>query len=423
MVAYVWVAAVLALASHGDGNAFGRKQGHAGTLEDVASASADFEFQVDVSSSHQCHGQTFDKREWRSRSCYYRNLCYDTAESKFIYYRSPSESLEFMKYSETVADNPKDYFEGPGFPSGAGRGLLPTDLDVSLGPVNAMWEGGGYKWAPEIVDGPIPHTAVFDKTAPLFVLYMSYNGHNIGHLMFDEHLPWFALMQSFGLETTHMQPLSLQFPDGPTLDGLGHQVCNHFRNIVINPANAVSDACFEWYEGYKEFTNSADFWAMTPEVQEEKKIERKETIIDDCNLNHAETLYFEKVTSDVCDDYYKRFNPLMTSKKLRNFPDYETSAPALVCFPKLLTGIGYLSEHCDDSSFHGDKKGGNLFCNHARGPQFLAFRNFMLGNLLLPTEDLICKGDAAQLEVVFALRSPKWHGFVDEKVPDHRSPA
>ena len=46
---------------------------------------------------------------------------------------------------------------------------------------------------------------------------MSYNAHNIGHLMFDEHLPWFSLMQAFGLETAHMQPLSLQFPDGPTL--------------------------------------------------------------------------------------------------------------------------------------------------------------------------------------------------------------
>jgi hypothetical protein len=62
---------------------------------------------------------------------------------------------------------------------------------------------------------------------------------------------------------------------------------------------------------------------------------------------------------------------------------------------------------------------GSRFCNHARGPQFFAFRNFMLGNMKLPLADLSCKdveGAPAELQVVFGLRSPNWHGFMDEKV-------
>ena len=217
------VALALALVPQGHSNsAFGRKQGFAGALDDVASNPSDFEFQEDIHTVHQCHGQTFNKMEWQARSCYYRNLCYDTAENKFVYYRAASEGEEFLQYPDSLQpDLDHDYFQGPDFPSGAGRGLLPTDLDVSLVPVNRMMHQSGYKWKPELVEGPIPHTAVFDRTAPVFVLYMSYNAHNIGHLMFDEHLPRFSLMQAFDLETTHMQPLSLQLPDGPELDKLG----------------------------------------------------------------------------------------------------------------------------------------------------------------------------------------------------------
>ena len=49
----------------------------------------------------------------------------------------------------------------------------------------------------------------------------------------------------------------------------------------------------------------------------------------------------------------------------------------LVCYPKLLAGIGYLSEHCDDWSFHGDHEddiGYHSFCNAGMGPNFLGFR-------------------------------------------------
>ena len=37
-----------------------------------------------TSSAHVCSGQIFQGREWMGKSCYFRNLCYDTAKDKFL---------------------------------------------------------------------------------------------------------------------------------------------------------------------------------------------------------------------------------------------------------------------------------------------------------------------------------------------------
>jgi hypothetical protein len=140
----------------------------------------------------------------------------------------------------------------------------------------------------------------------------------------------------------------------------------------IHDTHAPTAALECRYKGYKDYTNSAELWALSEEQQEEGRIARKLKCPAGCDLNKAETLYFNKVTSDVCEDYYARFNPLLTTKALRNFPDFDFDGgggggggggapPPLVCYPKLLAGIGFLSEHCDDSSFHGDKVRGEAF--------------------------------------------------------------
>jgi hypothetical protein len=138
-------------------------------------------------------------------------------------------------------------------------------------------------------------------------------------------------------------------------------------------------------------------------------------------LNKVMRLDYNKGIADSCDDNYVRFNPLITTKRQRYFPDFDAkNPPALVCYPKLVAGMGYLSEHCDDSSKHGGLRGGNLFCNHARGLQFFSFRSFMLGNLQLPKTDVTCSlgddGRLKELQVIFAMRAARSHGFADEKV-------
>jgi hypothetical protein len=52
---------------------------------------------------------------------------------------------------------------------------------------------------PELKSGDIPEGATFDESAPVFVMWMPYMSSNLGHLMYDELLPFFTLMRMFNL--------------------------------------------------------------------------------------------------------------------------------------------------------------------------------------------------------------------------------
>ena len=247
--AMVVVALVFGVLTCNGSKAFGRKHGLSAALDDVADVPSAFQFRENAFTSHQCHGQSFSRQEWKSRSCYYQNICFDTAEVKFKYFRAPAEGTEYLQYPNWMPKS-DDYFEGPNFPQGVGRGLMGTDLMVSLGPISGMGDMDTLRFMPDVVDGPIPHDAVYDETSPLFLLYMSYNAHNIGHLMLDELLPWFSLMQAFGFETGHMQPLSLQYPDGPILDSLGSQACNRFVMHQPSPQFALRSQLYPTCHNY-----------------------------------------------------------------------------------------------------------------------------------------------------------------------------
>lgn len=127
-------------------------------------------------SSWECIDHHHDDMEhaWRSRSCRYRNLCFNV--------------------------DTEDY-------AVIGQSVPPS---VAVGGLNPRWEmvgdksmAGSHKvqWAPRLVDFissyyRLPNDYVW---MPIY----SFAGHNVGHLLWDDFYPLYRLARLFGLEHEH----------------------------------------------------------------------------------------------------------------------------------------------------------------------------------------------------------------------------
>ena len=424
------------------GSPFGRKQGASVPLADIHGKRA--------FSSHRCVGQTFAPDQWKGSSCYYRNLCYDVGEDEWVYYAAAGERLprvhDLRHEAQWIYPNMSTSYDDAAKETLKGRGLLLHPLDVNLTPYNRLWKGyapsrwkhSGYKWRPRIVRGDIPAHAVWDNHSAVFVLYMSYVGHNLGHLMYDELLPAFTLMQMFDIVTNNVQLLNV-FLEKPAWN-----TCFYYLMRAL--------------EGGKPF----------PEDETDVLQSKSEPWIKWNGANYANTcasLYRKTsaahmgpkhAVSAIPQRYTKYFGPKGTMKFPPN-PDEEEDPedpagaakqkmPALedlqgprwsqelreatlICHSRVLAGSGMLAEHCADESVHGmqaervsaefveaggleDDDTGNakVFCNAGRGPQFWQFRHWMLNGMGLAEYASACTkapgGDMAKLVLLatFSLR-------------------
>jgi hypothetical protein len=408
-------------------------------------------------SSHTCTGQVFMNEEWIGRSCYYRNLCFNTLSREFVYYRESDEPR-----GEIPHDQGPSYFKSPG----SARSYMHANMDVSLIPWNGMEGldmlrfvanpgGQGYKWAPKVVEGPIPESAVFDTSSSLFILYYAYIDHNVGHILMDDFLPWFRLMQMFNLLTHDMQPLSyfpskkevetaFEFRKKATGDG-GNLIQTTFQCLGFERYNAeaesfISEECRNSYEeamtapakDERERGIRGQVAAEGPACEHAKASEEHPAniYIDEEPLNTVGLWWYRKGMIRLCKKLTSKFLPAMSTKPIRQldtFADYEAGAEEkLVCFPRLLAGSGALSEHCSDLTAHGHRDGQDgahtplnndvLLCNAAAGSTYFEFRNWMVSNLQLQDLPRPCQA-GQKLSVLMGLRSSKGRieGAEDEK--------
>jgi hypothetical protein len=149
--------------------------------------------------SSRCVGQAFKAEDnWLGASCQYRNLCYDTQTDDFVYFKSEGDLVNHKTLYE-LRDGGVTGIEGKNGP----RGVLRQAIEVSLVVRNTLWDSrfeAGMKYSPSVKEEHIPidqtHWVEDGKTR---VLYMQYNGHNVGHVMYDEMYPVYNLMKMFNL--------------------------------------------------------------------------------------------------------------------------------------------------------------------------------------------------------------------------------
>jgi len=326
-------------------------------------------------SSH-CIGQTFREEEWQAKSCYLRDLCFDSASNSFKYYASDADPATAEGWEKQRLSTHVDESE-------PARGPMRTNLKMSLSPLNVVWQPqfeGGFPWSPEVVRAPIPADAVWDTSAEVFVLYMSYNSHNVGHLIFDELFPWFNLASMFNLLGTDMQALN-------------------FKNF--NPKYPHHDPKLSSATP----TNSCERYAEALRTGISYRFETPNAPLPDDERKNAQNII------RVCNKLRTKLAPMMSKHLIRTFPDYEEHPELkgkVTCFPRLLTGVGMLAEHCGDESRHGDLPEHNenwgwarSFCNPGRSSNFWAFRQYILSRQLHVSTSLAPCRLAQRKPVVF----------------------
>ena len=429
------------------GSPFGRKQGASVPLADIHSARA--------FSSHRCVGQTFAPDQWKGSSCYYRNLCYDVGEDEWVYYAAAGERLprarDLRHEAQWIYPNMSMSYNEAGNETLKGRGLLLHPLDVNLTPYNRLWKGyapsrwkqSGYKWRPRIVRGDIPAHAVWDSHAAVSVLYMSYVGHNIGHLMYDELLPAFTLMQMFDIVTNNVQLLNV-FLEKPAWNTCFYYLVRALEGGKPFPEDEL-DAAQSESEPWIKF-NGANYAKSCASLYRKISVAHMGPKHGVSAIPQRYTNYFgPKGTvkfppnpdfpqlgpqgQEYLEDPAKAAKRKMPALEDLQGPRWsqELRQATLICHSRVLAGSGMLAEHCSDESTHGmeaeraspvevggleddDSGKAKVFCNAGRGPQFWQFRHWMLNGMGLAKYASACTkapgGDMAKLVLLatFSLR-------------------
>jgi hypothetical protein len=181
---------------------------------------------------------------WKHRSCHFQFFCYDVDEKKFVIYLDQkdqgSTASEFSHLDDHTGfwDVSQTYFRNMTqvnphqVPAGRNKFHIADvhhPYGVSIGSVNGKWTQLGIprlQWFPEVRFGPIPiHHDKAESSENIYQVYTlpasvvmipfhSLAASNPGHLVWDDFLPLYTLLQIFGF--TNDNPEISQYSSAST---------------------------------------------------------------------------------------------------------------------------------------------------------------------------------------------------------------
>jgi hypothetical protein len=203
-----------------------------------------------VHSQLHCVGETwhppqFWKRKrkflddsWKLRSCHFQFFCYDVYEKKFVIYLDQKDPANVTSQLSQLDDHTgfwdvsQTYYRNmtqvtPRQEAAGKKKFHVADVHhpygVSIGSVNGKWTHTGIPrlhWFPEVRFGPIPiqhddaqtsgnlHQVYTLPASVVMIPFHSLAASNPGHLVWDDFLPLYTLLQIFGL--TNNDPENLR---------------------------------------------------------------------------------------------------------------------------------------------------------------------------------------------------------------------
>lgn len=290
------------------------------------------------SSSH-CIGDNMQHDSWRGTSCFYKNLCYDVTLKEFLYFKHESDI---------------------GF------------KNVSLGIQDAKWPVKEYisstRFSPKIINSSINRPHYLTDMNTLWILYLSGVPTNVGHIIWDDFLPWFTLFNMFShlmsYELFHSKDIKsttkIKQEQKPNQKNMQRMKSSSMRiqPLWVNRHDNPPWASCEWIKQHQGKGHSL------PEN-----------------------------TSAKCYKNYQKWLPIMLGKQSDKVLDTDTFLSKeyqygslqsdLVCFSYSSAGVGALNDHC--LSLHGwnplpesgKLKPESIPCIAGRGPLLYEFRRHL----------------------------------------------
>jgi hypothetical protein len=166
-----------------------------------------------------------------NRQCHYRNLYYRISDQTFHYFSSPAETTLWNEARGVNASGSRESYHE-----------LVDRMNVTLGHVSddftpkELEKGHGVPWRPEIHEGVIhdlaglPDEILFARVdAPMvkrtvFALYHPFHSMNFGHLLWDDLLGIFSLLDRFDMshdDSNRMIPLYVELPNRKRAQNFG----------------------------------------------------------------------------------------------------------------------------------------------------------------------------------------------------------
>jgi len=171
-----------------------------------------------------CVGEDFSSNAWMYRSCHFRNLCWDTKEHDFVVFQSSQEAklqrlLEERK--SRVAGN------AAAFAVTISTLLSFNASSLSIGSIDSDWDKAArdrLRWFPRVLPAQ-----ELDRTKGYLMLpentvlvpFHAVNAMDPAHLLWDNFMPIFKLLEIFGMASSSRHddilPVRYVHPDGELL--------------------------------------------------------------------------------------------------------------------------------------------------------------------------------------------------------------
>ena len=338
--------------------------------------------------------QTFLDVSWQHRSCHFQYFCYDVEEKEFVLYlNQTSPTTTKTKTTNPLLDmmtaasqqQPRLYDVSQTYYNNM-TNVMPTVVEhartnktsdiyypygVSIGSINGKWTLAGIprlQWFPQVkYEQPVPFDTYDVYTLPASVVMVPFHSlaaMNPGHMVWDDFLPLYTLLQMFGFTDDENDNENDDLDDNASSSSSPSYDLLMVR-FVLPP-----------YEG-----DSRGLWAG-------------------CDWRDE--------IRTTCEKMLKKFAPLMIQQKdawavstqlkpsLTFFDDKNngqqeqqssSSKKRLICSRHGMAGIGGLSDHGADKGHGWNADDYETTYNHGRGGQLWRFRNFMMRNIGIDRPD------------------------------------
>ncbi|KAG7367073.1 DUF563 domain containing protein [Nitzschia inconspicua] len=342
----------------------------------------------------------FQDTSWQHRSCHFQFFCYDVDEKEYVIYLSQKDQddagfgLSHLDDHTGHWDVSQTYFrnmtkvtpnEEPAGRKKSHVADVHHPYGVSIGSINGKWAQMGIprlKWFPKVIYGPVPVAQHKEHNNPyqvytlpssvVMIPFHSLSASNPGHLVWDDFLPLYTLLQIFGFTN-----------DNPNNSSGEESGFDPLLMRFVLPPEPGSD-------------EDRGLWAGCDWIEER---------------------------SEQCQKMLHKFAPLMIREQaawqtttqhdpiLELFDDNQNNdnKKKLVCAKNGLAGIGGLSDHGTDKGHGWEERDYTMTYNLGRGGQFWRFRNYMIRNIGLPNPEAEIGPEEPLLVLFSANSSEKKH--------------